>query len=64
MAHARSVHPNAPLSVEGRRRMVRCVVDWGWSVAATAERFQVDPKTVRKRRDRWLCDGVDGLVDR
>ena len=34
MAHARSPHSNAPLTVEGRRRMVRCVVDGGWSVIA------------------------------
>jgi len=39
MSHARSVHPNAPLTVEGRRRMVLCAVDRGWSVSATAERF-------------------------
>ncbi len=32
MAHARSQHPNAPLTPEGRRRMVRCVVDGGWTV--------------------------------
>jgi transposase InsO family protein len=64
MAHARSLHPNAPLTVEGRRRMVRCVVDRGWSVTATAERFQIDPKTVRKWRDRWLCAGDEGLEDR
>ena len=64
MAHGRSVHPNAPLTVEGRRRMVGCVVDQGWSVAATAERFQIDPKTVRKWRDRWLAEGADGLEDR
>ena len=64
MAHGRSLHPNAPLTVEGRRRMVRCVTDRGWSVAATAERFQVDAKTVRKWRDRWLVDGDAGLWDR
>ena len=57
-------HPNAPLTVEGRRRMVRCVVERGWTVEATAARFQVDAKTVRKWRDRWLADGDDGLVDR
>jgi hypothetical protein len=39
MAHARSQHPNAPLTVEGRRRVVRCVVGGGWTVEATAERF-------------------------
>ena len=64
MAHGRSLHPNAPLTVEGRRRMVRCVTDRGWSVTATAERFQVDAKTVRKWRDRWLADGDAGLWDR
>ena len=53
MAHARSQHPNAPLTPEGRRCMVRCVLDQGWTVAATAGRFQVDAKTVRKWRDRF-----------
>ena len=57
-------HPNAPLTVEGRRRMVRCVTDRGWTVEATAERFQIDAKTVRKWRDRFLAEGVDGLEDR
>ena len=27
MLHARSQHPNAPLTPEGRRRMIGCVVD-------------------------------------
>ena len=30
----------------------------------TAERFQVDAKTVRKWRDRFLAEGDDGLLDR
>jgi transposase-like protein len=64
MSHGRSQHPNAPLTPEGRRRMVGCVVEAGWSVAATAERFQVDPKTVRKWRDRFLVGGEAGLRDR
>jgi len=63
MANATGQHPNAPLTPEGRGRMVRCVVVRGWSVAATAERFQVDAKTVRKWRDRFLVDGEAGLVD-
>ena len=57
-------HPNAPLTVEGRRRMVRCVIDSGWTVAATATRFQVDAKTVRKWRDRYVAEGEPGLGDR
>ena len=44
--------------------MVECVVEQGWSVAAAAERFQVDPKTVRKWRDRWIAGGEAGLRDR
>jgi transposase InsO family protein len=44
--------------------MVVCVVESGWTVTATAERFQVDPKTVRKWRDRFLAEGDRGLWDR
>lgn len=64
MSHARRQHPNAPLTPEGRRRMVACVLEQRWSVEATAERFQVDAKTVRKWRDRFLAEGDDGLLDR
>ena len=64
MSHARSQHPNAPLTPEGRRRMVACVLDKGWTVSATAERYQVDAKTVRKWRDRYLTNGDAGLQDR
>jgi len=64
MAYARSQHPNAPLTAEGRRRMVECVLGAGWTVEATAERFQVDAKTVRKWRDRFLTEGQAGLQDR
>ncbi len=52
MTHARGQHPNAPLTPEGRRRMVTWVLDRHWSVEVTAERFQVDATTVRKWRDR------------
>ncbi len=64
MSHVRSQHPNAPLTPEGRRRMVSCVVNQGWTVEATADRFQVDAKTVRKWRDRFLTEGEAGLLDR
>lgn len=64
MAHARRQHPNAPLTPEGRRRMVACVVELRWTIEATAERFQVDAKTVRKWRDRFLAEGESGLLDR
>jgi len=44
--------------------MVECVLERGWSIEATAERFQVDAKTVRKWRDRFLAEGLEGLKDR
>ncbi len=31
-----------------------------WPVAAATERFQVDPKTVRNQRDRWIAWGEAG----
>jgi transposase-like protein len=34
--------------------MVDCVLEDGWTIEATAERFQVDAKTVRKWRDRFV----------
>ena len=64
MPHARSQHPNAVLTPKHRRRMVDCVLERGWTIEATAERFQVDAKTVRKWRDRFLAEGEAGLVDR
>ena len=64
MSKARTQHPNAPLTPEGRRRMVDCVIEEGWTVEATAERFQIDAKTVRKWRDRFLTEGDAGLLDR
>lgn len=64
MSQAKQQHPNAPLTPVGRLRMVRCVLDQGWTVEAASERFQVDPKTVRKWRDRYLSEGGAGLYDR
>jgi transposase InsO family protein len=44
--------------------MVECALDHGWTIEMTAERFQVDAKTVRKWRDRFLTEGAEGLFDR
>ena len=57
-------HPNAPLTKVGRLRMVRLVTEEGWSVPTVAERFQVDPKTVRKWVGRYQSEGETGLWDR
>jgi len=44
--------------------MVACVLDQHWTVEMAAERFQIDAKTVRKWRDRFLAEGDEGLLDR
>jgi transposase InsO family protein len=44
--------------------MVACVIDKGWSIEATADRFQVDAKTVRKWVARFRAEGRSGLEDR
>lgn len=64
MAHVRTQHPNAVLTPQGRRRMVACVLEERWTIEAAADRFQLDAKTVRKWRDRFLAEGDAGLLDR
>ncbi|MGC0252178.1 IS481 family transposase [Pseudactinotalea sp. Z1748] len=44
-------HRNAPLTPEGRARMVALVVEAGWSQRRVGERFQVSPATV----SRWVA---------
>jgi transposase InsO family protein len=36
----------------------------GWSVASVAAAFGVDPRTVRKWRERYVAEGAAGLCDR
>jgi transposase-like protein len=60
VAHVRSQHPNAVLTPKHRRRMVACVLEQRWSIEMTADRFQVDAKTVRKWRDRFLAEATPG----
>ncbi len=64
MANVTRQHPNSTLTPAGRHRMVLVVIDAHWSIDATADKFQVDAKTVRKWRDRYLTEGVAGLQDR
>lgn len=64
MPQARTQHPNASLTPSGRLKIVLLVVDHGWTIEAAAERFQIDAKTVRKWRDRYLAKGEAGLFDR
>ena len=48
MANAKPQHPNAALTPRGRLKMVRLVINDGWTIEATADKFQVDAKTVTK----------------
>ncbi|MGZ8785687.1 MAG: helix-turn-helix domain-containing protein, partial [Acidimicrobiia bacterium] len=64
MFYARWQPPNAPLTAEGRGGMVRWVVEYGWTIDATAERFQVDAETVLKWRDRFLAAGLEDRSSR
>jgi transposase InsO family protein len=64
MTNAKPQHPNAALTPRQRRKMVLLVIDDGWTIEATAERFQVDAKTVTKWRDRYRAEGEEGLFDR
>lgn len=47
VAHARGQSPNGGVEALHRRAMVGCVIGKGSSIKATADRFQVDTKTVR-----------------
>lgn len=53
---------NAPVAIEGTRRLVSVVVDHGWPQRRVAERFQVPPATV----SRWVSRhrAGTGLADR
>lgn len=57
------VHQNARTTPHGRSLMVRRLAE-GWTTAAVAAAFGVDPKTVRKWRDRHALEGDAGLADR
>ena len=64
MSNVKPQHPNARLTPRHRLNMVECVLVKGWSIEQTAERFQVDAKTVRKWVDRYETEGEAGLEDR
>ena len=57
------VHKNARSTPHGRRLMIRRLAE-GWTIAAVAAAAGVDPKTVRKWRDRHRALGDAGLADR
>ena len=57
------MHGNAPLTPEGRLRLVGRIED-GWSVAAAAESMNISRQCAHKWWSRYREDGIDGLRDR
>jgi transposase InsO family protein len=58
------LHANAALSFRQRERMVRRVVEGGWSVREAASACEVSERTAAKWVARYRAEGVAGLVDR
>ncbi len=58
------LHANAALSLNQRRRMVRRVVEQGWSLTKAAEAGEVSERTCSKWVGRYRVDGEGGLFDR
>jgi transposase InsO family protein len=57
-------HRNAPLTETGRLRLARCIVDDGWSIRRSAERFQVSHTTAARWAKRYREHGIAGMSDR
>jgi transposase InsO family protein len=58
------LHANAALSLNQRRRMVRRVVEEGWSLTKAAEAAEVSDRTCSKWVGRYRAQGEAGLRDR
>ena len=58
------LHGNAALSFRQRERMVRRVVDHGWSVREAALAAEVSARTAGKWVARYRVEGAAGLLDR
>jgi transposase InsO family protein len=57
------IHENARTTPRSRMLMIERL-EAGWPVAAVAEAFGVDARTVRKWRERYRVEGQVGLTDR
>jgi transposase InsO family protein/transposase-like protein len=58
------LHGNAALSFRQRERMVRRVIDHGWSVREAALAAEVSARTAGKWVGRYRSEGAAGLLDR
>lgn len=56
-------HANAPLTPEGRRRLVERI-ESGWTVTAAAESMNISRQCAHKWWQRWQAEGPAGLRDR
>jgi len=57
------MHRNAPLTPEGRRRLIDRI-ESGWSIAAAAESMNISRQCAHKWWSRWNAEGEAGLLDR
>lgn len=57
-------HANAPLTPEGRQRLVTRVVDDGRPIAHVAAEAGIARSTLTKWVARYRAEGTDGLEDR
>jgi transposase InsO family protein len=58
------LHANAALSLMQRRRMVRRVLEQGWSIKAAAAAAETSSRTCGKWVSRYRAEGECGLLDR
>jgi transposase InsO family protein len=58
------LHANAALSLTQRRRMVKRVLEQGWSLSSAAAAAEVSERTCSKWVARYRADGELGLLDR
>jgi transposase InsO family protein len=58
------LHANAALSLNQRRRMVRRVIEQGWTLTQAAEAAEVSVRTCSKWVARFRAGGELGLLDR
>ena len=58
------LHANAALSLTQRRRMVKRVLEQGWSLSSAAAAAEVSERTCSKWVARYRAEGELGLLDR
>ena len=58
------LHANAALTLNNRRRLVRRVVEEGWSIKAAARAGETSERTAAKWVARYRAEGELGLLDR